>query len=206
MTRAQSPQEPLDAATFGAPGATRTIVVLRHGATAKSDPGPAETARRDVRVLAVGLSEAELDDPAAYRGETPAETAAASIIELIRSQSPDAAVALVGVGAVGAVASRVVAESPGLVDRLVLVGVPLPDTAAERDLAQELLETVTAKTLILNGQKDPDAASAAASWHHDHIPGSRVEMVPLTRDGDPRLALGDVWERVLSHGAPGTGR
>ncbi|WP_439592133.1 hypothetical protein [Microbacterium sp.] len=206
MTRAQSPQEPLDAATFGSPGATRTIVVLRHGATAKSDPSPADTARRDVRVLAVGLSEAELDDPAAYRGETPAETATASVIELIRAQSPDVAVALVGVGAVGAVAARVAAESPGLVDRLVLIAVPLPDTAAQRDLAEGLFETVTAKTLLLNGQKDPDAAAAAASWHRDHLPDARVEMVPSTREGDPRLSLGDVWTRVLSFCAPGTGR
>ncbi|GAA1940594.1 hypothetical protein GCM10009775_35610 [Microbacterium aoyamense] len=206
MTRAQSPQEPLDAATFGVPGARRTIVVLRHGATATSDPGPADTARRDVRVLAVGLSEAELDDPAAYRGETPAETAAASVIDLIRAQAPDASVALVGVGAVAAVASRIVAESPGLVDRLVLVAAPLPETAAQRDLAEELLETVTAKTLILNAQKDPDAAAAAASWHRDHLPDVRVEMVPLTRAGDPRLSLGDVWTRVLSFCAPGTAR
>lgn len=206
MTRAPGPQEAPDAASFGSPGAARTIVVLRHGATATSDPGPAATARRDVRVLAIGLTEAELDDPVTFRGETPAETSASAVIALIRAQAPDEAVALVGVGRVGAVAARVVAEAPGLVDRLVLVAVPVPETAAERDLAEELLAGVTATTLILNGQRDPDASSAAASWHRDRIPGARLEMVPSARDGDERLSLGDVWDRVLSHGAPGTAR
>lgn len=206
MTRAPSPHEPLDAANFGTPGAVRTVVVLRHGATAKTDPDPAVTARHDVRILAVGLSEGDLDDPAAYRGETPAETGAVSVAALIAEQSPDAPVGLVGLGPVAAIAARVAAENPALVDRLALVGAPMPETPASRDLAAELYETVTAETLVIDGAQDPDAASTAASWYRDRIPGARVALVGSPHDGDQRLSLGDVWDRVLAHCAPDSER
>ena len=80
------------------------------------------------------------------------------------------------------------------------------ETAAERDLEKDVLAGVAAKTLILNGQRDPDAASAAATFYRSAIPGARVEMVPAHGAADERLALGDVWDRVLSHCAPHTRR
>ena len=179
--------------------------MLRTGATAMLDPDPGATTSRDVRVLVIGLALAALDDPAAYGGETPAESTAASLVDLVRSEAPDSPVGLVGIGATGSLAILVAAQLGDRVDRMALVAVPEPDGPLDRDDAEETMAQVTAKTLIMNGQQDPDAAAAAARWHHDHLPGSRVEMVPAASvpGADGRLALSDVWQRTLSHLAPG---
>ena len=49
-------------------------------------------------------------------------------------------------------------------------------------------------------------ASGAAQWFKNHLSSARVEMVPRTDDLEARLILADVWDRVLSHVAPGTVR
>ena len=79
---------------------------------------------------------------------------------------------------------------------------PTPETPLDKEELGRLLETVSAKALILNGQGDPDAAAAEARWYKEHLASSRIEMVP----GDGPLALPDVWERALSHVAPGAKR
>ena len=61
---------------------------------------------------------------------------------------------------------------------------------------------VAAKTLIVNGQADPLAGNAHASWYQKAIPDARVEMMP----GVGHLAVIPAWDRVLSHLAPGTTR
>lgn len=61
---------------------------------------------------------------------------------------------------------------------------------------------VAAKTLIVNGQADPIAGNAHASWYQKALPDARVEMVP----GAGHLVVLPGWERVLSHLAPGTTR
>lgn len=202
MTRASTPSESLEFRSFGTPGAERTVVLLRLGGVAIDDPLPSVTARHDIRVLAIGLTVDDLDDPAAYRGQSPAETSTIAVIGLIDAHSRDAVVGLVGVGAAGGVAVRVAAAHGEHVDRLALVAVPAPETPAERDLEADVLRELPAETLILGGEHDPDAASDAASFYGDLVPDATVELVPRRRSGDDRLALADVWDRVLAHCAP----
>lgn len=204
MTRAAHPSDSLEFRSFGTPGAARTVVLLRLGGVTVDDPLPSATARHDIRVLAIGLTADDLDDPAAYRGQSPAESSTISVIGLIDAHSRDAVVGLVGVGAAGGVAVRVAAAHGDRVDRLALVGVPVPETPAERDLEADVLRELPAATLIVNGEHDPDAASDAASFYGDLVPDADVELVPRRRSGDDRLALADAWESVLAHCAPHT--
>ncbi len=206
MTRASDPAKGFERRGFGAPGAARTVIVLRIGPAAMLDPEPAVTAARDVRILAIGLRADDLQDSATFGGQTQAESMASGLADLARTKAGEFPVGLVGVGATGQLAILLAAGLGAAVDRLALVGVPAPEQPIDRDDEEEVMARVTAKTLIMNGQRDPDAAAAAARWHHDHLAGSRVEMVPgaLVPAPDDRLALADVWDRVLSHVAPGT--
>lgn len=74
---------------FGAPGAPRLVVLVGVGAAIAIDPLPAVTATRAIRVVALGLKLAEIDDPGAYGGQTPAETTAQEVATLIRSELDD---------------------------------------------------------------------------------------------------------------------
>ena len=206
MTTAVEPPAGVEHRAFGAPGAERSVVVVRTGPTAMVDPDPAATAARDVTVVAVGLAEIALSDPATFGGQTPAEEMARLLAGFIRARAGERPVGVVGVGATGTVALLLAAELGDDVDRLALIGVPAPETPIDRDDGEIVTARVTAKTLIMNGQRDPDAAAAAARWYHDRLPGSRVEMVPASAlpRGDGRLPVDLVWDRVLSHVAPGT--
>lgn len=206
MTRAPAPGAEYEHRSFGSPGAERTVILLRAGASALTDPQPTVTAHRDVRIVAVGLGVDDIDDPAAYRGTTPAEATADAIVRLVEDQRHGRPVGLVGVRAAGELAILVAAQLGEAVDRLVLVAVPSPESELGGDEAGELLERIAAQTLLLNGNADPGASLAAATWFHRRLPSSRIEMVPETSDPEHRLELGDVWERVLSHLAPGTKR
>ena len=190
--------------TFGAPGAPRLVVLVGIGISMTIDPLPGVTATRDIRVMAVGLDGAAIDDPGAYGGETPAESTGEKLAELIRESLADdrATAGVVAYRGAGDVALRAVATLADSIDRLVLVAVPTPETPLDKEELGRLLETVSAKALILNGQGDPDAAAAEARWYKEHLASSRIEMVP----GSSGLALPDVWERALSHVAPGSKR
>lgn len=59
-------------------------------------------------------------------------------------------------------------------------------------------DQVTAKTLLIYGNRDPLAANRHAQWWHSHLPTSRVEMAP----GAGSLALLGLWKRALSHLTP----
>jgi len=61
---------------------------------------------------------------------------------------------------------------------------------------------VHVKTLLLYGANDPVAGSRHGSWWQKQLPNARLEMVP---DAGHMLVL-RVWERALSHLAPGTKR
>jgi pimeloyl-ACP methyl ester carboxylesterase len=61
---------------------------------------------------------------------------------------------------------------------------------------------VHVKTLLLYGANDPVAGSRHDSWWQKQLPNARLEMVP---DAGHMLVL-RVWERALSHLAPGTKR
>jgi pimeloyl-ACP methyl ester carboxylesterase len=63
-------------------------------------------------------------------------------------------------------------------------------------------QAVKAKTLLLYGSRDPVAGSAHARWWKERIPDSRVEMVP----GAGHMLVFPMWERALSHLAPGAKR
>lgn len=204
MTRGPAPDAAFEHRSFGAPGAERTVFLLRMGASTLSDPLPDATIRRDVRIVAVGLTVDDVDDPVAYQGTTPAEATARGIAQFVDQERRDRPVGLVGVGVAGELAIRVGALLGPALDRLALVAVPRPESELGGHEVAQLLAGIAAKTLLINGKADPDAASAAARWFAQRLASARVEMVPETPDPQSRLILADVWERVLSHVAPGT--
>jgi hypothetical protein len=198
---------------FGTPGAGRLVVLVGAGDTTTIDPSPAITAERSIRILAVALTGAAIDDPGTFGSETPAEQTATALADLIREQlsaygdgdgraDEGATVGLLAYRAAGDVALRAATTLGEVVDRLALVAVPLPPEPLDRDDLGSLIAGISAKTLIMNGQRDATASSAAASWFKDHLVSSRVEMVP----DSAALSITDVWDRVLSHLAPGTTR
>lgn len=206
MTKGPAPSAAYEHRSFGAPGAERSVFLLRAGISTLSDPRPDLTARRDARIIAVGLTVDDIDDPAAYRGATAAEMTAAGLARFIAQERHDRPVGIVGVGDAGELAILVAAHLGEGADRLALVAVPQPASELGGAEVAEVLAGVTAKTLILNGRDDPDAPAPAARWFKDRLPSARVEIVPETSDPQSRLILADVWERVLSHVAPGTVR
>ena len=206
MTKGPAPDASYENRSFGAPGAQRTVVLLRSGISALSDPRPDVTARRDARIVAVGLTVDDIDDPVAYRGATPAEATASVIARFVAEEAHGRPVGLGGVGEAGELAILVAAHLGESVDRLALIAVPRPESELGASEVAETLDRIAAKTLLMNGQADPTAPSGAAQWFKEHLSSARVEMVPKTDDPESRLVLADVWERVLSHVAPGTTR
>ena len=173
---------------FGTPGSERLVVLIGTGIAVAVDPLPAETARRDICVLAVALGAATMEDPGGYGSETPAEQTAEWLADLIRDtlgeMRPEAdpsvplTAGIVAYREVVDVALRTAAQLGETVDRLALVAVAAPAQPLDRDDLGVLIERVTAKTLVMNGQRDEPAAAEAAAWYQKHIGSSRVEMVP----------------------------
>lgn len=197
---------------FGTPGSERLVVLVGTGIGVALDPLPAETAARDICVLAVTLGDATMEDPGGYGSETPAEQTAGWLVDLVR-QTLDAIrseerteqplrAGIILYGAAVDVGLRAVVELGDTIDRLALVAVAAPDQPLDKDDLGALIAGLTAKTLILNGQRDETAAAVAADWYRTHLTSARVEMVP----GDAALSLSAVWGRVLSHVAPRTQR
>lgn len=194
---------------FGTPGAERLVVLVGAGDTSTIDPSAVVTAAREIRILAVALTGAAIDDPGTFGSQTPAEQTATALADLVREQlgvdgsdeDPRTA-GILAYRAAGDVALRATKELGEVVDRLALVAVPLPEGPLDRDDLGGLIQGITANTLIMNGRRDGEAGDDAASWYRDHIASARVEIVPQ----DDPLSLTDVWERILSHVAPGTKR
>lgn len=63
-------------------------------------------------------------------------------------------------------------------------------------------EAVEAKTLLLYGSADPVAGSRHGSWWQRRLPNARLEVAP----GAGHLLVIPMWQRVLSHLAPGATR
>lgn len=191
---------------FGTPGSERLVVLVGTGVVL--DPLPAETATRDICVLAVTLGDATMEDPGGYGSETPAEQTASWLVGLIRQtlaaieSDRELRAGVVVYGRAADVGLRAAVQLGDTIDRLALIAVPAPDQPLDRDDLGELIAGVTAKALILNAQRDEVAAAAAARWYKDHLSTARVEMVP----GAVALSLSDVWARTLSHVAPRTER
>jgi pimeloyl-ACP methyl ester carboxylesterase len=196
---------------FGTPGSDRLVVLVGTGIAVAVDPMPSETVARDICVLAVALGAGTMEDSGGYGSETPAEQTAQWLADLIRdtleetgAQSPAGDALRAGIVAyrdAADVALRAAVHLGDSIDRLVLVAVAAPEQPLDRDDLGALIEGVSAKTLVLSGQRDEHAASAAA-WYQEHLTSVRIEMVPA----EASLSLSAVWGRVLSHVAPGTKR
>lgn len=183
-------------------GAERLVAVVRSGPVALDDPDPAATAARRLRLLLVEMPALDTDAPESLGVGTLDEEHAAALVDLLRDEgaSPSSPIGLVGVGRTGWRAVAAAATLDGAVDRLALVALPVPASALDQDQAAELLARVEAKTLIMAGSNDPAAPAASAAFIKRAHGSGRVEMVPA----GAALSIVDVWERVLSHAAPGT--
>jgi pimeloyl-ACP methyl ester carboxylesterase len=196
MTRAQGPDSEIDYRVVGTPGATRTVVVLRTGALATSDPGPEETAGRDVCVVLVHLDGPELEDPPAFGGETPAASTISELRAIVDELTGASSFAVVGERDAGALAIALAADLGDRVDMLALVSVPVPEGALDRDLAEEVVARVSARTLLIGAIDD-----AACRFYGRALPSARVDEVDASQltSPDGEVGLVDVWPRVLAH-------
>lgn len=157
----------------------------------------------------------ELSDLSEELGKRSPDDAIGQLSEMLEAQlsgvlnvRADLPVALDSVGA--SETDSVVLALPGARDRLERM---LRDAFVQgtRGLAADILSytarpwgfdtgAVTAKTLIVNGQADPIAGNAHATWYQRALPDARVEMVPQRG----HLVIIPAWDRVLSHVGPGT--
>lgn len=201
MTRAQGPAFEIEYRSVGPAEAPRTVLVLRSGPIALTDPEPGTTRRHGVRLLLVEVGAAELDNPPTFGGETPAESAAAEVFTLLREEVPRGVVGLVGERAAALFTVALAAGLGARVDRLALVAAPPPDSPLAADLTAATLGRVPATTAIFNGSRDATAPPDAAEWYAAHLASARADIIPPSpaRAGDARLALADVWDRVLTH-------
>jgi pimeloyl-ACP methyl ester carboxylesterase len=150
----------------------------------------------------------------ALRGSSPDDVHAALIAQLgaMIPEDPHAPEALALVGA-GASSDDAILAGDGVRDRLAAMLAEATRQGAAgmaADIAGYSLQpwgfdpsAVTAKTLVLYGGEDPIAGAKHAQWWKEQIGGPsrpRVEMVPKTG----HLLAIPMWERALSHAAPGT--
>lgn len=201
MTRAQGSGSELEIRSFGAAGAARTVLVLRTGPVATTDPDPSVTAAHEARIVAIELDDAELDDPPTFGGETPAESAVHSLAVLARREGGDRPVGLVAERSAAPLALALAAHYAPLIDRLALVSVPSPASPLAADLLAETMTAITADTLLVDV---PEHGADMLEWCAAHLPSARVsrEDVAAAALIDTRLGLAEVWERVLAHVAP----
>lgn len=194
---------------FGTPGSERLVVLVGTGIAVAVDPLPAETAARDICVLAVALGAATMEDPGGFGSETPAEQTAAWLADLVRATLAEIGGPSKPAGGVSAgivayrdvvdVALRAAVDLGDAVDRLALVSVAAPGQPLDRDDLGALIGGLTAQTLVVSGRGDQKAATAAA-WYQEHLASTRTETVP------DEASLAAVWGLVLAHVAPGTER
>jgi pimeloyl-ACP methyl ester carboxylesterase len=201
MTRAQGTGSGIAYRSVSPAGATRCVVVLRSGALATVDPAPQVTAAHATRLLLVQVDASELDDPPTFGGETPAGSAAAEVLALLREEVPDGTFGVVGERAAALFAAALAAQLGPRVDRLALVSAPMPDGPLACDLTAGVLSQVSSVALVVNASTDPGAPAEAAQWYAAHLRRGRAEAVPAADPHplDGRLALSDVWDRVLGH-------
>lgn len=201
MTRAQGSDSELEYRSFGTPGAKRTVVVLRTGAIATTDPGASVTASRDVQIVAAQLDLAELDDPPAFVGESAAESTVAALAILARREAGGAPIGVIGERAASGVALLLAAAAPG-VDRLALVAPAAPTDRLAADRVTQTLSTIHGEVLIA-ARADNDASKASANWYRERLRSAEVSLFPAPyNDPNGGWGLVDVWPEVLAHVAP----
>jgi pimeloyl-ACP methyl ester carboxylesterase len=115
-------------------------------------------------------------------------------IELV-TDVPDGTFAAVGWRQGGIRAAALAASQPPQVDRLVLCCVPIPTDESAFDVG-----AITAKTLLIYGQLDPEAPFRHARWWKDNLRDARIEMVP----GRGSDIIDVMWKRICAHAAPHT--
>ena len=135
-------------------------------------------------------------DGSALWDPNPTATAGRDVV-LLTEPPADGPFAAVGWGPPGLRAAALAASHPGRVSRVVLCCLPIPEGDLEFDPS-----AITAKVLLLHGHRDPRAPASAAQWWKARLGQGRIEMVP--RRGDDFLP--ELWDRVLSHAAPGSKR
>ncbi|WP_147917481.1 hypothetical protein [Ruania zhangjianzhongii] len=194
-----SPPDPPATVTFGNPTAERTVLLLPGSGDRLADPDPAVTARRNVTVLGFATVPAS-GQPTPW----PAQPALDGPLPAVDDRVPHGSLGLIAVGDAAASGVLLAHRLADRVDRLVLISAPVPGVGPERERLEELLGTLTTRTLLINGQRDPAAANAEASWHRQRLPRARIEMIPASRLPHGRLELRIVWARALAHVAPGT--
>ncbi|PVE72109.1 hypothetical protein [Microbacterium testaceum] len=193
--------------SFGTPGSPRAVFVLRTGDVATTDPDARVTSSYDVRVVAVGLDAPELEDPPVFGGQTPAGLTVDALRALLEREAPGATVGLVGERAAGPIAIYLAAAMGPVVDRLAIVGVRSPSDPLSRDLRTPLLEHLDAEVLVVVGGEGP-ADHDDASWYIDRLRAAEAEVVPPDEidSVNGHVTLTSVWDRVLTHVAPGAER
>jgi pimeloyl-ACP methyl ester carboxylesterase len=210
MTRAQGPDGEIEYRVVGAPGAARAVLVLRTGALATTDPAPAITARWPVRLLLVDLDGNDLDDPPAYGGETPAGATATQVERILDRETPGAVVGLVAERAAVAFAVSLAAGLGDRVDRLALVSPPAPETPLARDVLEQRIGAVRARTVVFDGGPDDgapgeggpgdgDAPDGWGAWYAARFLDGRMQRRDARSSLGGALTLTAVWPDVLSH-------
>lgn len=194
----------IDYASFGTPGAPRTVALVRWGPVATTDPDPMTTARRDIRLITLAVKELGISDPEAYGGETPDEEHAQALATLLVEEgaSLEQPMGLVGYGEAGWRAASAAAILGDAVDRLALVDVPRVEDPLGHSDAVEILGRIRAATLVIGARGESSVGEDDARWIAAACARPEVEIV----DDTGRISLATVWGRVLDHTAPGVAR
>jgi len=165
-------------ATYGDADAERAVLLLLDDSEGLEDPDPNRTSRRRAIVTAAAVT---------------AKTTVDDLLGIV----PAGALGIIAVGRAGWIGVELTVRLGAEIERLALVAVPAPGAHDPR--MGTLIGQVRAKTLIINGQRDPRAASRDATWLKNRLVSARVEMVPSARLVGGRLTLAPVWDRLLQH-------
>lgn len=157
------------------------------------DPGPTETAARDVGLLAIDRPGYGLSEPVAAGEWASVSSAAADIAEVLmqRDSAVTGPVGVVGWSAGGRVALALAARHPELVDRVAVVGTPAPHEAVPWVPAEYAAGLEALKGL------PPEQVHAVLS---DQLAGM-VPDDPAAEEALAGLGAGDADARALA--APG---
>jgi pimeloyl-ACP methyl ester carboxylesterase len=181
---------------FGNQEARRTLVLIHPTpGSASFDPDPAETARRDVRVIAVdrpGYGESDRLDAETW----PSVAGAARDVAEVLRQMEVASAGAAGWSAGGRVALALAALEPDLIDRVAVIATPAPDEAVRwvNDDERAALEAVRDQPLA--GARERMAAQFAQAFPHG-IPDEEWPLMLGASEADAAiLADREVYARL----------
>ncbi len=172
----------------GNPTAGRTVVFC-HPAPGSGafDPDPLQTAKRDIRLIAVDRPGVGVSDPVDPDEWSTVSGAASDIFEILGKVDAKS-VGVAGWSAGGRVALALAARAPELVDRVVLIGTPAPD-----EHVPWMLDDERGAIAALRGSSPTEARSIMMDQMSQAFPG------PLTSEQWlPMLAVGDADEEIVT--------